>query len=151
PYFKEEYLKHVFAETKILAGIGNMVTWYAMLPAAANQQLKDRVDILFDHTNPQYYEPDDTVTLKMHIQNVATLPVKVYEINNLNYYRHTGREINTDINLDGLVANEEKTYTYEISPHRQVKREFTFESLDHRGVYVIEFIGNGISSRALVH
>src|SRR5581483_8029067 len=33
---------------------------------------------------------------------------------------------------------------------RRVRRHFEFASLDHRGVYVIDFIGNGKASRAVV-
>ena len=43
----------------------------------------------------------DRLTLK----NVPNLVVKVFEINTQNFYRQNLREIDTDINLDGLVAN----------------------------------------------
>jgi hypothetical protein len=86
----------------------------------------------------------------MFVKNVNTLIVKVFEINTANYYRGANTEINTDINLDGLTPNWEYTYTYNEAPVRRVRRQFEFAELTRRGVYVIDFIGNGRSSRALI-
>ncbi len=86
----------------------------------------------------------------MHIKNVSTLIVKVFEINTQNFYRQYGREVDTDVNLDGLVANVEQTYKYDESPFHRVRRTYDFPMLNKPGVYVVDFIGNGQSSRALV-
>ncbi|MEO2023274.1 MAG: hypothetical protein ABGX05_15745, partial [Pirellulaceae bacterium] len=64
--------------------------------------------------------------------------------------RENGHEISTDINLDGLVANEERTFEYKEPALRRVRRHFEFPELNQQGTYVIDFIGNGESSRALV-
>jgi len=146
----DNYLREVFAETKILHGLGDMEKWYSWLSPAKYQALKDRVDIEFDHANPRTFAVDEPVHLDVWVKNADTLIVKVFEINTENYYRRHLREVNTDIDLDGLVANEEKTYTYDAVPLRCARRRFTFPNLDHRGVYIIELIGNGKSSRALV-
>jgi hypothetical protein len=90
------------------------------------------------------------VTLDLFVKNVQQLIVKVYEINTANYYKQHGREVNTDINLDGLVANEEMTFQYSETPLRRVRRRFDMPQLAARGVYVVDFIGNGLSSRAVI-
>ena len=71
---------------------------------------------------------------------VKTLIVKVFQINNLNYYLANGREVNTDINLDGLVTNDERVLEYDEPPLRRVRRRFEFPKLDRRGTYVAEFM-----------
>ena len=149
-YIHDVYLKHCFAETKIVNGLGDMEQWYSMLPASDYQALKERVDIDFEHTRKTTFAPEDKVALGVYIKNVKTLLVKVYELNAFNYYRERGREVDTTVNLDGLVANEEKTYTYDEPPLRRVRRTFEFPNLKPRGTYIIEFIGNGRSSRAVV-
>ncbi len=149
-YIRETYLKQVFAETKILNGIGDMEQWYSMLTPAAYQGLKDRVDLDFAFTNKTVFGADDPVALDVLVKNVQKLIVKVYRINNRNYYLANGRHVNTDINLDGLVANEELSFNYGEPPLRRVRRHFAFGGLDARGTYVIDFIGNGKSSRALI-
>ena len=150
PYVAETYLKRLFAETKITEGSGDAVRWYAMLSPAEVQALKDRIDLEFVPTNLTVFGVDDEVRLDMHVKNVDKLIVKVFRINTENYYRERGREVNTDIQLDGLVANEEFRFEYDVPSERRVLRNFAFPQLKDRGVYVIDFIGNGISSRAVV-
>ena len=89
--------------------------------------------------------------MDLHVKNVPTLIVKVYEINTFNYYQQNQREVNTDINLDGLVANLEQTHQYAEPAVRRVARHFEFPELTKPGVYVIDFIGNGKNSRAVIH
>jgi len=150
PYVEDTYLKHLFAETKILAGLGEAEQWASLLPPEKFQQLKERVDIDFAFTNPTEFSPSAPVKLDLQVKNVGTLIVKVFELNARNYYRANGTEVDTDINLDGLVANEETSYEYKEPPLRRVTRSFTFPKLNKNGVYIIDFIGNGRSSRALV-
>ncbi|MFW6114242.1 MAG: hypothetical protein ACOC7K_00710, partial [bacterium] len=135
---------------KIVSGLGDPEEWASLLPPELFRRLKERVDIDFDPANETRYAVDDNVGLTLHIKNVSTLLVKVFEINTENYYRETTQEVDTDINLDGLVANHEETYEYEEPPFRRVERQFDFPMLKKSGVYVIDFIGNGQSSRALI-
>ncbi len=150
PYVNDLYLKHNFAETKIVNGLGDPQKWYAMLPAAQYKALKERIDLDFAHTNQERFDDDEPVTLDLDVKNVRTLIVKVFEINTQNFYRQKLAAVDTDVNLDGLVANQQQTYTYEEPPLRRVSRHFEFPKLAGPGVYVIDFIGNGKSSRALV-
>lgn len=150
PYVRDDYLKQLFAETKIVNGLGDPETWYSLLPPEQYQQLKNRIDLDFAPANQTEYSADAAVGLDLYVKNVETLLVKVFEINTQNYYRQNGREIGTEINLDGLVANEEQTYTYKEPSLLRVKRRFDFPTLNKRGVYVIDFIGNGKASRALI-
>ncbi len=150
PYVNDQYLKQLFAETKIVNGLGDAERWYALMPPAAYQQLKERIDLDFAFTNKTEWLPDDPVGLDLFVKNVETLIVKVYEINTENVHRTTLRPVGIDINLDGLVANQQQTFKYDQPPLRRVRRHFEFPALDHRGAYVIDFIGNGKSSRVLV-
>jgi hypothetical protein len=151
PYVNDLYLKHNFAEAKIVSNPGDdPQRWYAMLPPAQYKALKERIDLDFAYSNKEQFADDEPVTLDLDVKNVRTLIVKVFEINTRNYYRQNLSEVDTDVNLDGLVANEEKTYEYPEPPLRRVRRHFEFPSLSKPGVYVVDFIGNGKSSRALI-
>ena len=150
PYLDDTYLKHTFAKTKIVHGLGDAEQWSSWLPPEQFQQLKQRVDIEFAATNRRYFSGDEPVRIDLYVKNVPTLIVKVYEVNTDNFYRQHGKEVNTDVNLDGLVANFEQTYDYQEPALRRVARHFEFPKLVKPGVYVIDFIGNGRSSRAVV-
>jgi len=149
-YIREDYLKKLFAETKIVNGLGDQEQWYAMLTPGEYQALKDRIDLDFAPTNKDVFTADEPVALDLFVKNVEKLIVRVFEINAANYYRTYGKEVDTDINLDGLVPNEEQVVTYNDPPLRRVLRHFEFPTLNRPGVFVVDFIGNGRSSRALI-
>ena len=86
-FVRDTYLKPLFAETKIVNGIGDMEKWYSLLnDPASYQRLKDRIDIDFVPTNKTCFGAGDRVSLDLDVKNVKTLLVKVFEINALNYY-----------------------------------------------------------------
>ena len=150
PFLRDSYLKELFAETKIVHGIGDPDQWSAMISPARFQALKDRVDLDFSFTNQEYFDGGAEVSLDIHVKNVDTLIVKVFELNARNYYRQELQQVSTGIKLDGLVANVERTIKYEEAPLRREVRHFDFPELNRPGVFVIDFIGNGKSSRTLV-
>jgi len=150
PYISDVFLRENLAEAKIVNGLGEPEQWFSMLPPAKYQALKERIDIDFAYTNPERFAADDPVELELFVKNVQTLIVKVFEINTRNYYREHRREVNTDIDLDGLIANEERAVSFTEPPLRRVRRRFSFDKLKGPGVYVIDFIGNGRSSRVVV-
>ncbi len=150
PYIKEAYLKRVFAETKILYGQGDRERWASRLSPSRFRALKERVEIAFAPTNPAQYDAHEPVRIAVDVKNVQTLIVKVYEVNTINYYRESDKADGSDINLKGLVANQEKVHVYDEPPFRRVRRTFAFPALDKPGLYFVEFIGNGRSSRAIV-
>ncbi len=150
-WISDRWLKIRFAETRMLAGAGDMEKWYSLMDDPARiQALKDRVEISFPPHNRTVFRQGDPVTIDVDVKNVETLVVKVFEVNALNYYLARGEELDTSIDLDGLVAAEEQTHRFTEPPLRRVRRTFEFPSLGRAGIFVVEFIGGGISSRALV-
>ena len=150
PYLNDIYLQHLFAEIKIVSGLGDAEQWASQLPPAQFQQLKERVDLDFAFTNKTQFAPDEPVKLDLYLKNVGTLIVKVFEINTKAFYRAQLKEIDTDIRLDGLVANVEQTHPTGEPPLRRIAKTFEFPQLEKPGIYIVDFIGNGRSSRALI-
>ncbi|HNX33654.1 MAG TPA: hypothetical protein PKM57_03440 [Kiritimatiellia bacterium] len=150
PYIRDDFLKPLFAEAKIVNGIGDPQQWVPLLTPDAYRRLKERVDIDFAEDNPDVIGAGDDVKFEAFVKNVPALLVKVYEINTFNYYRETGQPLNLAVNLDGLVASVSRRADYGEPPERRVARTFEFPEIKARGVYVVELIGNGKSSRALV-
>ncbi len=150
PYIDATYLAHLFAEVKAEAGLGDGEAIAGRLPPELFRAVQERVDIDFAYTNKTAFAAGEPVALDLFIKNVPNLLVKVFEVNTTNVYRTTQKEIDTDITLDGLVANSEATHAYAEPPVRRVARRFAFPSIAKPGVYVIDYIGGGKSSRALV-
>ncbi len=149
-FIRDDYLKSIFLETKIVNGIGDMEKWYSQMTPAAYQALKERVDLDFAVSNKSFFASDEPVTVDVYAKNVGTLIVKVFEINAFNYYRSKQEELNPALDLDGLIATDERVVKYDDPPLRRVGRSFPFPQCAKPGVYVVEFIGNGRSSRALI-
>ncbi len=150
-YVSADWLKPVFAEAMITSGKDKPERWASLLSASAFQALKDRVDIDFALQNKPFVNVGDDVSLDLHVKNVPQLIVRIYEINTLGFFLQNQRQLNTDLNLDGLVANTEATHSYAETPFQRVRRSYSFPELNgKRGVWVIELIGGGRSSRALI-
>ena len=81
--------------------------------------------------------------------------LKVYEINTEVYLRKNLQEFTSDTELDGLVPNYENVYDYKDVPPNIRHVERVVLRADHnartnRCLCVIEFLGNGLTSRAIV-
>ncbi len=148
---RSDYLRRLFAETKLLLGVGDMERWYSLLNDPAYYEvLKERVEVNFAATQRRFYRVGDPVAIDVDVKNVRKLLVKVFEISTFNYYRAMGHEVTASINLDGLVANHELAREYSENSLRLVRRHLELPELAKPGVYVVELIGNGISSRAVI-
>ncbi len=151
PLVSEEWLRGVLAETRLLSGAPEAARWVSLLPPATYQTLRERIDIEFDPACRENYTPQDVVNLDLWVKNVPSLLVRIYEVNTANVHRVTGEQVNTALNLDGLTANVERKFDYQEAPILRMKRTFSFPELNaRRGVWIVEFVGGGKASRALI-
>ncbi|MCI5141552.1 MAG: hypothetical protein D3909_07465, partial [Candidatus Electrothrix sp. ATG1] len=150
-YIESNYLKRLYAEVKLVNGKGDAEQWYGLMDDPAQvKRLRDRVDIEILPENKTYLTLEDKVALQVALKNIKDLTVKVYAINTTGYYRQKGTEITTAIELDGLVPNQQSVKQYSQPPMRRHIETLVFPELSKPGVYVIELIGYGVSSRALI-
>ena len=149
PYLTDSFLNPLFAEARITMG-GGKVQDYVPKYLSSVESIAKRVDIQLDSSNPKYYLPGQEINLKVWIKNVSALTIKIFELNTTTYYKDNKSEIPANIELDGLVAGYEEQHTYTNAPIERVLREFKFPKLPARGVFAIELIGGGKSSRALI-
>ncbi|MFT5496664.1 MAG: hypothetical protein ACI9TH_002064 [Kiritimatiellia bacterium] len=151
PFIKDTLLNKIFAETKILHGIGNPEQWASLLSPQEYEAIKHRVEIRFAATNQEVFSPKDTVSLAVDVKHVNSLLIKVFTINTYNYYREHLEEIHTGLDLDGLTATHERVVDLSREAmERRMRKTFDFPELNQPGTYIIDLIGNGINSRALI-
>lgn len=101
--------------------------------------------------NKVNFKPDERVKLTVDMKNVPSLYIKVFEFNSLNYFKKTKQPFKTDVNLDGLIATKEFNYDFNEPPQKKHRNVFEFPHLDNKvGVFIIELIANGYSSRATI-
>ncbi|MFM8878157.1 MAG: hypothetical protein ACKOKG_03320, partial [Verrucomicrobiota bacterium] len=150
-WLRDSWVKPLFAEAKITRGAGDPERWASLLSPAAHQALKDRVDIEFPATNAPVLPVDQEVAVTVTLKNTPQVMVRLFEINTLGYFLSQKRPLNTDLPLDGWVANAEQRHEGEASPFLRTTRQFRFPELrGRRGAWIVEIIGGGRSSRALI-
>lgn len=149
-YIESEYLKRLLAETMIVNAVGDMEKWFSLIDGYLVKELKERVELELLPANRQVYRKDELVSLAVRIKNVKKLFIKIYQINLPNFYRTNLSEISTAIDLDGLVANEEMTIEYAQPSYQRHDEIFELKTINKNGVFIVELIGNGMSSRAMI-
>ena len=90
------------------------------------------------------------MAIDLAVKNVPQLAVRIFELNTRGHYRQRLAEIDTDIPLDGLTPTVEMVLDSDDDPLKRSVRHVDLPQLSKPGVYVIDFVGNGRSSRALV-
>eukprot|EP00826_Nyctotherus_ovalis_P042781 TRINITY_DN4453_c0_g1_i3.p1 TRINITY_DN4453_c0_g1~~TRINITY_DN4453_c0_g1_i3.p1 ORF type:complete len:653 (+),score=206.47 TRINITY_DN4453_c0_g1_i3:240-2198(+) len=147
-YLDSGFLKETWENTMVMAG--KEVAMNAQ-NSARLEKLVSEVRVKIRPDNKECFKTDDPISLKVEIKNVPKLLIKVFEINLENYYRKTMSSFKSDINLDGLVASIERTVEHKEAPQIRHYKDLEFPELKGKvGLYVIELIGNGKSSRAVI-
>jgi len=77
---------------------------------------------------------------------------RIFEFNTETYYRKNMKTFDTSIDLDGLESTVNKTFDYsELPPNYMSRKTFEFPELNGRvGLFIVEFVANGRSARAVV-
>lgn len=150
PYVQPDFLRQVFAETKLLTGAPDRQRWYEMLSPAQRQSLRDAVELRLAPQNPVRFGGDEPVELLVDLKKIDELIVRIYEINSESYYRTHDERLDTDIDLDGLVATHEKTKTYHQDDVVRHREKLELPEISGRGVWVVDLVGGGVRARALV-
>lgn len=149
-YLRSDYLRDVFVETKLLAGIGPRDQWFSQLSPAAQQALQERVEVTLAPINPQYQSSDQPATLHVDIKNVDELMIRIYKVDTEAYYRAGRQPLSTAIDLDGLVANHSRAVNYDLPGLRRHRQRIDLPEITGRGVWVVDLLGGGRRSRALI-
>ena len=102
--------------------------------------------------NKECFEGNEEVKILIELKNISNLSIKIFEFCPENYYLTNKKELDDNFNLEGLIASEEKQFTFNEASIVKSIKEFKFESITakKRGIFFIEFIGDGMSSRVII-
>ncbi|HEX5058019.1 MAG TPA: hypothetical protein VFV99_01610 [Kofleriaceae bacterium] len=145
------WLDGEIATAQLLNGAGDTDRATLVLGPTRAAALRDRVDLVWCLHNPTRFAVDEPIILEADVKNVPELVVKVFRIDPLAYFQTNRKEISTDVDLDGLAASHELVLRYSEPPIRRVRRRIELPMCTRGGSYVIDLIGNGMSSRAVIH
>jgi hypothetical protein len=149
-YLQPDYLRRVFAETKLLYGIGTEERWYRLLTAAGRGVVRDSIELRLAAENPKRFAADAPTDLLVDVKNIDELVIRIYEINTMSYFRDHDRGVDTDIDLDGLIPTHERKLTFNQPAVRRHREKLSLAEIDGRGVWIVDLVGKGVRARALV-
>lgn len=163
PLLERTWLERELATIRLLSGAPEAERWTRTLGPARAQALLEQVEIELGHDNPEEVGADEELRLEVELKNVGQLFVKVFRIDPVTYFAIHHQEVGPDIDLDGLAASHEEILTITdplqagsssadapAAPIRRIRRTLALPQCQRPGCYVIDLIGNGKSSRALV-
>jgi len=143
-------LKTQYFQSLILKGEENEEA-IAFLSQSVYEKLINKAEISICKHNKDNFSIEEEVNLDLDIKNIQTLFVKIFEINTENYYYTQKRALDTSLSLEGLVACSDETYIFNEKPQIQKRKEFKLTAIPNkRGLFIVEFIGGGYSSRAII-
>lgn len=144
------HLAQRMAEARLLYARPDADEWSRRLSPEQLQTLKDRAEINFPARHKIRFAAGEVPELKLELKNIPRLTLKIYDIDAAAFYRANDAEIATDIDLEGLVPNAERTFEYAAPPLHRHTETITLNELAAPGVYIVEAVGNGVASRALI-
>ncbi|MEO8846763.1 MAG: hypothetical protein ABI591_11960 [Kofleriaceae bacterium] len=150
-WLDDAWLRAVIAETHLLAGTGDPDRATRELGPARAAAVRERIELAWCVHNRTRFGTDEPVVLEVDVKHVPELVVNVFRVDPLAYFQHHRKEVGVDLDLDGLAASHELVLRYPEPPVRRVRRRIALAMCARPGTYVIDLIGNGISSRAVIH
>lgn len=150
-FFPQKFLLKFFLRNQLQEGKEISQEEMSLLTEPEIKRLSELV-LLDIRDNPEHFSPGQTVVLSAQLKNIRELRLSVFEINTVNFLLDRKDQDFNAIALEGLVPLMQQVHVY---PHKSIvvhKETFEFASLDGkpRGVYVIEFCGQGVYAKAIV-
>ena len=117
------------------------------------RSLTERKTLTLSKKNKKRFGLGEKVELELDLKNIQTLRVKIFQINIENALLDNSKVDFAKMDLLGLVARDELSFSFERPPLQQWTEVFKFDSIDtvDRGVFIIDFITGRLSSRAVIH
>ncbi|KAF1320185.1 hypothetical protein FI667_g12582, partial [Globisporangium splendens] len=153
-YLTDNFLRPEKALCKIKAGKGDVLEWTKQLSGVGNSlaDLSSTSELTFCASNPSHFGANDDLTIFIRVRNVKLVTVHLYEICTIDYYSRIRKEIQGDINLDGLLPNDEQRIDLShLTPFHESRIPVTFpQAKSKRGVFVVEVLEGGQTCRAIL-
>ena len=149
-YFNENYIKKFYSKMQFYLGSEEPTKDNILSSNEVNDLMKETQLTICDF-NKEVFNVKDDVELVLEIKNIQTLYVNIYEINTENYYYSNKKKFDNNITLDGIVPTYEDIFSYNDKPQFLIEKKISLNKLPKkRGLFVVEFIGNGHVSRAII-
>ena len=150
-FLDRDWLTEILATTRLLHGAPEPERWAALLGPARLAALRERVDLELRPENRSELAADaEHVVLDLDLKNVGQLVIKTFRVDPVAYFLARRAEVDTTIDLDGMIASDEQVLRLDVPAIRRVHHRVLLPACQRPGTYIIDLIGNGKASRALI-
>lgn len=150
-YFDSAKLNKIYAFVKLSEG-GKIDDFQNYLTNEELKQLREEREITILETNRRKWRADEPVELKVRVKNISDIHVQVYRIDLEKHFLEKNAPVDQTESLAYLQPNHSYHYSTENSnPYLVQIYNIKVEGIPtSRGVWIVEFEGEGISSRAFI-
>lgn len=150
-FFTKEYLEEVYYLNLARKG-GSMDKIRELKGTYFASEFQNKVILELTEKNLGYFDKEQPIELKIKLKNIKNLELRAYELDVARYLKEFKTEPPIDIDLDGLVAKNAQKHTYDLPAQMEHIDTFKFPELDsiERGFFIIDIIGDGKMSRAVI-
>ena len=145
----EKLLNPLHARARLLAG-ADPARWGAQIDPSEFKSLQENVRIDFAPGAPGLLEADAAVALTLDLKNTPDLLVRIYELDLPANLTGSDRELDVDIDLDGLVPHHERRLAFAQAPMTLHRETIQLPELAGPGAWLVDFTGGQVSARALI-
>ena len=149
-FFEEDYLEKLYY-THLARDGGSLERLKNYLAPSELAELENRVKLQLSERNLSSFNKND-IELSILVKNVPKLEIREYEFDVFRYLKEHGKDPEFDINLDGLLPRSRRELKYDFLKQHEHLETFKFPEFDkkQRGYFIVDFIGGGLQSRAVV-
>ena len=149
-YFDENYIKKFYSKMQFYSG-SEIPTKDNILSSHEINELMEEIILTISEHNKENFNINEDIELYLEIKNIQTLYINIYEINTENYYYTNNNEFNSDISLEGRIPTFEDKLLINDKPQLLLEKKIPLTQIPKkRGLFIVEFIGSGHVSRAII-
>ena len=149
-YFNENYIKKFYAKMQFYSGSETPIKDNILTREEIENLMKEIILNISDN-NKERFNINEDIEIILEIKNIQSLLVNIYEINTENYYYLNHKEFDTNISLDGIIPTFDSKFSFNEKPQLLLNKKISLSQIPKkRGLFVVEFIGNGHVSRAVI-
>ncbi len=149
PFIPHHILTPIHARARLLAG-ADPERWGKLLDPSEFATLRQQTRLEFAPGRPVLLSSDAAVTLGVDLKNTPELLIRIHELDLPGILARDGREPDVNLDLAGLVPHHTRTLTFDQPPLVLHRETIDLPELTGPGAWIVELVGNGHSSRALI-
>lgn len=151
-YFDPAYVNNIFYEVQLAQGktLGNL---HSIFSKEQTDKLRNAKELTILETNKKRFAVDEDVVLQLRIKNIKKVDIDVYELSTEKHCLSSTGDIDDSVQLDFIEPLTKTVREIDCdNPFKVITVDFNLaKELERKpSVYVVDFKGEGVSSRAVI-